>query len=321
MNPLFIRLGSLLARRTFQVVTLALLVSTLCFFMVRSLPGDMAMRVAASRYGYDLVSNASAEVLRQELGLNIPVWQALLLWWRDLAQMHLGVSLVSGESVLHEVGEHLGATLALALSSVLFAAAIGLPLGFWAGMHPRGWVDRLTLGLAVLLRALPTFLLAVILMLLLAVHLGALPVAGNDKASSLLLPAATLGLGLAAGLARVTRTAVFEVVSSNSLEFARVKGLSDLQALIRHGLRQAALPVVTYLGVQAVFLAEGAVIVETLFAWPGIGHELVHAVFGRDVPVIQGTALCMGLLFVAFNLFIDAVCLALDPRQRGGNTA
>jgi len=102
---------------------------------------------------------------------------------------------------------------------------------------------------------------------------------------------------------------------------ARTKGLSDRQALIRHGLRQAATPVVAYLGVHAVFLVEGAVVVETLFAWPGIGHALVHAVFGRDVPMIQGAALCMGLLFVVFNLLVDAACLALDPRRRMGAVA
>ena len=132
----------------------------------------------------------------------------------------------------------------------------------------------------------------------------------------LVLPALTLALPLAAGLARVVRHATREAVLAPSHEFARTKGLSDLQVLLRHDLRHLALPVVAYLGVQTVFLAEGALVVETLFAWPGIGHALVHAIFGRDVPMIQGTALCMGLLFVVFNLAVDGVCLALDPRQK-----
>jgi len=307
---------SIMVRRAFQVVALALLVGTVCFFMARALPGDMAMRIAAGRYGYDLVGSAAADAVRLELGLGQPLWQSLLRWWGDIARLDLGKSLVTGEAVWHEVLHQLGATAELALGALLMAAAVGLPLGIWAGLHVGGWIDRLTLGMAVVLRAIPPFLLAVLLMVLVSVHLGALPVAGDHHSGGLLLPAATLGLGLAAGLARVTRSAMREVAASPSLEFARTKGLTDKQAIWHHGLRQSALPVVAYLGVHAVFLTEGAVVVETLFAWPGIGHALVHAVFGRDVPMIQGSALCMGVLFVVFNLLVDAACLALDPRRR-----
>lgn len=309
---------TLLLRRAFQIVALAFLVGTLCFFMARSLPGDMATRIAAGRYGYDLVNNAAADAVRLELGLDRPLWLALLHWWGEIARFDLGLSVVSGNTVWREVMHQMGATLELSLASLLVAAAIGLPLGVWSGLHVGGWIDRATLALAVLLRAMPPFLLAVLLMVLLAVQLDMVPVAGDDHHGSVLLPALTLGLGLAAGLARVTRAAMREVAASPSFEFARIKGLTDRQALVRHGLRQAAVPVIAYLGVHAVFLVEGAVVVETLFAWPGIGHALVHAVFGRDVPMIQGTALCMGLLFVLFNLLVDAACLALDPRRRMG---
>ncbi|KQM71169.1 ABC transporter permease [Xylophilus sp. Leaf220] len=316
MTPLRSPWAALLARRSVQVVALALLIGTLCFFMARALPGDVAMRIAASRYGYDLVGNAAAAAVRAELGLDRPLWQALADWWATLARLDLGRSLVSGDPVWHEVRAQLGATLDLAVAALLLAMAIGLPLGAWAGLHAGGRIDRATLALAVLLRAMPPFLLAVLLMLLVAVRIGALPVAGDDHAGSLLLPALTLALGLAAGLARVFRQALRDAVQSPAYEFARTKGLDDTQALLRRALRSAAVPVVAYLGVHAVFLVEGAVVVESLFAWPGIGHALVHAIFGRDVPMIQGTALCMGLLFVVFNLLVDAACLALDPRRR-----
>jgi peptide/nickel transport system permease protein len=309
---------SLLLRRTFQIIALAMLVGTVCFFMARALPGDLATRIAAGRYGYDLVSNAAADAVRVELGLGESVWRALWGWWCDIASLNLGRSLVTGESVLIEVASHLGSTMVLAGVTLCIACLIGLPQGIWSGLHVGGKIDRITLLLAVVLRATPAFLLALVLMLLVAVQLGALPVAGSDGISHVLLPAMTLALGLAAGLARVTRESIKEVTASASYEFARTKGLSDRQTLIRHGLRQAALPLVAYLGVHAVFLVEGAVVVETLFAWPGIGHELVHAVFGRDIPMLQGSALCMGLLFVSFNLAVDATCLALDPRQRMG---
>ena len=311
----------LLARRAVQVVALALLIGTLCFFMVRSLPGDLATRIAAGRYGYDLVSNAAADAVRSELGLDRPVWFALLQWWGDMARLDLGTSLVTGHAVWREVAHQLGATVELAASALFVAVAVGLPLGVWAGLHAGGWVDRMTVVFAVVLRGTPPFLLAVLLMLVVAVRLGMLPVGGDDHGAGVLLPALTLGLSLAAGLARVARGAMHEVAVSPHYEFARTKGLSDMQALLRHGLRNAAVPVAAYLGVQAVLLVEGAVVVETLFAWPGIGHALVHAVFGRDVPMIQGTALCMGLLFVVFNLLVDGACIALDPRQRKGARA
>ncbi|WP_119153237.1 ABC transporter permease [Caldimonas tepidiphila] len=307
--------GGLLARRAVQALALALFVGTVCFFMARALPGDLATRIAAGRYGYDLVSNAAADAVRAELGLDRPLGLALLQWWGEIARGDLGTSLVTGVPVWQEVAHQLGHTIDLALASVGLAALIGLPLGIRAGLRPGGGCDRLTLALAVLLRAMPPFLLALLLMLLVAVQLGMLPVAGDAHDGGLLLPALTLALPLAAGLARVARHAMREAVQSPSHEFARTKGLSDWQALLRHGLRHAALPVVAWLGVQTVFLAEGALVVETLFAWPGIGHALVHAVFGRDVPMIQGTALCMGLLFVAFNLGVDAACMALDPRR------
>ena len=312
---------AMLLRRGLQIVALALLVGTLCFFMARLLPGDLATRIAAGRYGYDLVNNAAADAVRAELGLDRPLWSGLLHWWGDIARLDLGRSVVSGDTVWAEIAHQLGATLELSAGALAVALAVGLPLGVWSGLHAGGWIDRVTLGLAVVLRAMPPFLLAVLLMVLVAVRLGFVPVAGDDGHGSLVLPALTLGLGLAAGLARVARAAVRDAAGSPSCEFARIKGLSDRQALLRHGLRQAAVPVIAYLGVHAVFLVEGAVVVETLFAWPGIGHALVHAVFGRDVPMIQGTALCMGLLFVLFNLLVDAACLALDPRRRTGASA
>lgn len=306
----------LLVRRSLQLVALGLLIGTVCFFMVRALPGDMAMRIAAGRYGYDLVSNAAADAVRQELGLHLAWWHGLGAWWLDIVRFDLGTSLVSGEPIAAELAHQLGATLELSAASVAIALLLGLPLGMASALRPGGWVDRLTLLAAVVLRATPPFLLAVVLMLVFAIYWGALPVAGHSEDGSLWLPALTLGLGLAGGLCRVVCSALREVMQSPACEFSRTKGLGDVHTLLRHGLRQASLPVLAYLGVQTVLLVEGAVVVETLFAWPGIGHALVHAVFGRDVPMIQGAALCMGMLFVVFNALLDAAGLWMDPRAR-----
>ncbi len=320
MSPVAATWARVLAARALQALVVALLVGTVCFFMMRALPGDLAMRIAASRYGYDLVGNAAAQAVRAELALDGPVWSALLGWWADVAAFGLGTSLVSGEPVWDEIVHQLGATLELSGAAVAIALVLGVPAGVRAGIAPGGWTDRATLAAAVVLRAMPPFLLCVLLMLVVAVWLGALPAAGEED-GGLLLPALALGLGLAAGLARVTRGAVSAARASPSHEFALTSGLGDAQVLRHHTLRHAALPVLAWLGVQTVFLLEGAVVVETLFAWPGIGHALVHAVFGRDVPMIQGTALCMGLLFVTFNGLVDAICLLADPRRRWGRDA
>lgn len=307
----------ILLRRGFQALMLALIIGTLCFLMIRSLPGDMAMRIAANRYGYDVVGDAAARAVAAELGTQLSGWPAFTGWLSDLLRLDLGRSLVTDESVWSEVSHQLGATIRLSLAALGLGALIGIPLGLLCALRAGGLIDRLMLGLTVLLRATPPFLLAVLLMLLVAVKMGMAPVAGDTHgSSSLLLPALTLALGLAAGLARVTRNSFLDVIRTPAWNFARIKGLTDTQVLLRHGLRNAAVPILSWLGVQAVFLVEGTVVIETLFAWPGIGHALVHAIFARDVPVIQGTALSIGLLFVAFNLLVDTCCLWLDPRQR-----
>lgn len=318
MSRALTRWPALLGRRLLQMLALAGLVGSLCFVMMRALPGDAAMRIAASRYGYDLVGQAAAAEVARELGLDRPAWQALLAWWGDLARLDLGRSLVTGEPVWDELSHHLGATLQLTGAALAMALLLGLPLGLWAARQAGGLIDRLLLGLTVVLRGLPPFLIALGLMWGLAWWLGMLPVAGPQESQGWLLPALALALPLAAGLARVLQASLRQAMAMPSYEFARLKGLSDAHALWRHALPHALLPVLAYLGVQAVLLAEGAVVVETLFAWPGIGHALVHAVFARDVPVIQGAALLMGLLFVLFNLGVDGLCLWLDPRQRQG---
>lgn len=305
-----------LLHRAVQALMVGLVVGVLTFLVMRALPGDAAYRIAAARYGYDLVDSAAAAAVRAELGLDGPWLPALLRWLGDLAQGRLGVSVVSGEPVWHELAHELGASAVLAAATLALVATIGLPLGVACGLRPGGALDRLSLALAVALRALPPFVLGLVLVLLFSVQLAVLPAAGHGDGASLLLPAVTLALPLAATAARVVRESVAAVAGSAYWAHARTKGLPPAVLLLNHGLRNAAVPVVAWLGVQAVLLVEGVVIVETLYARPGLGHAMVHAIFGRDVPMIQGTALVLGLLFVAFNALVDAACLALDPRRR-----
>lgn len=311
------RVSGVLLRRAGQGVGVAVLVATLCFLIVRQLPGDAAFRIAAGRYGYDLVDRQAADAVAAELGLDRPAWRQLADWLLALVQGDLGTSLVTSAPVREEVGYYLLGTLQLGAVALLLAVALGAALGTLAARRPGGLVDRVVDGWVAAVRALPPFLLGLLLVLLFSVHLGWLPAVGDEASTSIVLPAATLAVGLSGLFARVTRDAVVEVQRSEHVRFARTKGLSDRAVLVRHVVRNAAVQLVPYVGVQAVVLIEGVVVVESLFGWQGLGHALVHAVFWRDVPVLQAAALVLALLVVGINTLVDLVVLWLDPRPRG----
>ncbi|WP_040977136.1 ABC transporter permease [Necropsobacter massiliensis] len=307
---------NIIIKRLGQIILVVWSVGTLTFLLTRSLPGDMAYRIAASRYGYDQTDGVAAELVRSELGLNQSGWQSYVQWLTDLLQLKLGNSLVSGDAVWHEIGHQFGHTLALALVALMFAVLIGPPLGLLAAWKPNGWFDRVTLLLSTLLRSVPAFIIGIGLISLFAVRLKWLPAAGYGGWQYFILPALTLALGLSAVSIRVSRHAMVEVMNTDYYQFSRLKGLNEQLSFLRHGLRNVAIPVLAYHSVQLIYLIEGVVIVESLFAWPGSGHALVHAVIARDVPMIQGTCLIMGGIFVLLNMLVDMLSGALDPRVK-----
>lgn len=304
------------ARRLLQAALVSLLVGTVCAMMVRLLPGDIAFQIAGGRYGADLTTDAAAAAVRVELGLDRPAWRAWLSWIGDLSRLELGQSYTSGRPVRLLLQDQLGHTLLLSALALLLSALIGPPLGIVAGLTPGGMVDRICLAGAVMLRATPPFVIGIVLVTVFAVELQWLPAAGHTERGTVLLPAITLALGLAAVSSRVARSAASDVAQSEYFRFALTKGLSLRQVVFAHGVRNVAVPVIAHLGMQLVSLVEGVIIVETLFAWPGIGHALGHAVKERDIPMIQGTVLAMALLFILFNALIDVVVVAIDPRAR-----
>lgn len=306
----------LLGFRLLQAVMVAVLIGALTFLLMSLLPGDAAYRIAAGRYGYDMVNSAAAEAVRAELGLDQPVLWRFTAWIGDLLSLDLGNSLVTGRPVLDMVAHELGSSVRLAVGAVLLSLLIGPPIGIVAGLRPGGVLDRGLLLFSTVTRAIPHFVLGVILVLIFSVWLMVLPSAGHGSFTHTILPTLTLALGLAAVSSRVARDATVAVASSAYFAFGRLKGLSGTQVFMRHGLRNIGVPVVTYLGVQLVYLIEGVVVVETLFAWPGIGHGLVHAIVQRDVPMVQGTALAMGLMFVLLNTAVDLLNHLIDPRRR-----
>lgn len=304
---------ALLLKRLLQLIAVSWGVGTLTFILMRSLPGDMAYRIAASRYGMDAVDNRAADLVREELALDQSAWTAYWQWFTDLLSWNLGNSLVSGAPVAEQLWHMLGHSVLLAFAGILLSVLIAVPLGL-ASAFKGGWLDRSLLAVSTTLRAVPVFVIGLLAVIVFALEWNLLPVAGFGTPAHLVLPALTLALSLAAISNRVVHTEARRVFGSSFFEFARMKGLSPRQAFMRHGARNIAVPVVAFLGIQLITVVEGVVMIESLFSWPGIGHGLAHAIFARDIPLIQGAALMMGVLFVVMNTLVDIVCHYLDPR-------
>ncbi|MGB2078414.1 MAG: ABC transporter permease [Vibrio sp.] len=302
-----------LKKRLLQLIFVAWGVGTVTFVMMRSLPGDMAYRIAASRYGQDNVTAAAAELVRQELQLDQAWWVSYDQWFVDLLQFNLGTSLVSGLPVVDMVKHQLGHSIMLAFCGIFIACLIAIPLGVFVAKSGKRF-EKIALWCSTAIRAVPVFMIGLVLILLFAIELPLFPVAGFGSWQYLVLPSVTLGLSLAAVSNRVVTQSSRKVLGSPFYQFAQVKGLSEKSTFYRHGVRNIAVPVVAFVGIQLVSVIEGIVMIESLFSWPGIGHGLAHAIFARDIPVIQGSALMMGVLFVLLNTLIDLLCYWIDPR-------
>lgn len=303
-------------RRVLQALLMAWSVGTLTFVLVRSLSDDMAFRIAAGRYGEDAVTVAAANAVTQELGLDRPALLQYLHWLYDLVSFNLGTSMVSGRPIIDELSHQLGYTLSLAAVAMLLSIVIALPLGIASGFwHNRGF-DKFALVGSIIVRSQPVFTLGLLLIFPLALWLQWLPVAGFGGPQYIVLPAITLALSLAALSNRIVSNSTRQVIQSSYYQFAQIKGLGPVRSFFHHGLRNILVPVVALMGLQLIGLVEGVIMVESLFAWPGIGHALSHAVFARDIPMLQGTALVMGFLFVAVNTLVDIINYYLDPRGR-----
>jgi peptide/nickel transport system permease protein len=305
-----------LRHRLIQAASVVAFVSTLSFVIVQSLPGDVAFRIAAGRYGYDQVSSATADALRAELGLDQPAWRQLLSWWGDVIRFDLGSSLVTAQPVTEELALYLGATLQLTAVALALAFVVGSGLGALSQLWSGRIVDGATTLWIVASRAMPPFLLGLLLIIVFSVQLDWLPATGHGQVTNIVLPAVALAVGLSGLFARVTRDTVAQLQDAAFVGFARTKGLSDGTVLSRHLVRNAGVTLIAYLGAQALVLIEGVLVVELVFSWPGLGHALVHAVFWRDIPMIQGATMVLGLVVVAINLAVDLASLALDPRPR-----
>ncbi len=299
-----------LALRVMSALLVMVGVITMVFMFIHVAPGDPVEVMLG-----ESATAADRADLRAALGLDRPLGEQWLRYVSAIAHADLGMSLHSRRPIVELVTQRAGATATLGLAALAVSIGLGAPAGVLAALRP-GWRDRSVLVLSTVIVALPSFWLGPMLILLFSIGLGWLPVSGREGAGALVLPALTLGLGMAAVLARMVRAALLQVLAEDYLRTARAKGLAESDVVLYHALRNAALPILTVLGLQLGAVLAGAVIIETIFQWPGLGSLTVEAIQRRDYPVAQACVLVISLAYVAVNTVTDIACGALDPRAR-----
>lgn len=312
-------LGRYVIRRLLVTVPVLLGVTALTFSFVHLLPGDAVDAII----GYQDVSPEVEASIRAEYHLDRPVWQQYLLWLRDAITLEFGESPITGRSVAGTIGRRLPATIALGGAAWLLALAIGIPTGIVAAVERGEPADELGRLAALAGIATPNFWLGLILLLVFSVRLGWFrvippdaPLASLAMAKFMILPTITLGTASAALVMRLLRSSMLAELDAGYVRTARAKGLRERTVILKHVLRNALLPVVTVAGLQLAVLVDGAVVVEQIFSWPGMGRLLVRSILQRDYPTIQATVLIIGVAIVLANLLVDVVYAVLDPRIR-----
>ena len=303
-----------LARR---LITLPLLlggISIISFLLLNFAPGDAAEITLRRQNGGVTPSPVAVQALRQELGLDDHLTLRYGHWVSNAIRGDLGESYRTGESITGELFRRLPATLLLAATALSIAVVTGIPLGVMAAVKQGSWLDSACRIFAIVGAAVPSYVLAPILMLIFAVQFQWLPAVGYGSFQNLILPAISLSFGTMAQLMRLTRSSLLEVLSQDYMRTARAKGLSENSVVWRHGLKNSLLPVVTVLGTSTGYLLGGAVIIETIFGWPGIGQFVVTGITQRDYPVVQGFVLYVAIIFLLVNLAVDISYRWLDPR-------
>jgi len=303
-------MGNFLLRRLIRTVVVLWGVSTIVFVVTR-LSGDPITLLLPPD-----APTAVVQQVRDRYGLNNPLPVQYGVFLSHAVRGDLGESLRFHQSAVRLTVERLPATLLLALASFIFAVVIGLPLGILAGVRPRGVVDNLTMTIAVVGQALPTFYLGILLILFCSVRFHLLPVGGRGGLSHLVMPTITLGTYAMASIARLTRSSMLETMGQEYIRTARAKGLAPRVVAMTHAFRNALIPVITIMGLQFGALLGGAVVTETIFSWPGMGRLAIDAIRNRDYPVVQATVFIAAVAFVLVNLATDLLYGRLDPRIR-----
>jgi ABC-type dipeptide/oligopeptide/nickel transport system permease component len=300
-----------LIRRLLLTVPVLLGVATLVFSLIHLVPGDPVVAMLGETAAPDDVAR-----MRARLGLDRPLATQYVSFLTGIGRGDLGTSLRTSQPVVSAIAERMPATFELALAAMLVATLIAIPLGIIAAVRAGSGVDHAATTVALIGISMPNFWLGPLLAIFFAVQLGWLPVSGRGTPAHLVLPAITLGAPLAAVLARITRASVIEELRELYVLAARARGVSRARAVLRHAFRNSLIPIVTVLGLQFGAVLTGAVITETIFAWPGVGRLLIQSITARDYPAVQGCILLIAATYVFMNLLVDVVYGYLDPRIR-----
>jgi len=308
-----------IARRLIAIIPVLAVVAVFVFLMLRLTPGDPAAVIAGDNATSDQIAD-----IREKLGLNEPIWTQFAIWIGDIVQGKFGESYFFKKTVAELIAQRVEPTLALALCTLVFAVCISVPIGVMAAYRQGSLFDRVVMGFSVLGFSVPGFVIGYCLIYVFAIELGWLPVQGYVRigvnfwqfAERMVLPSLTLSVGFVALISRITRASVLEVLNEDYIRTARAKGLSNRVVLMRHALRNAAVPILTVIGLGIAILMGGAVVTESVFGLPGLGRLTVEAVLSRDFPTIQTVILLFSVVYVVINLLIDISYTLFDPRIR-----
>lgn len=302
-----------LLRRLFTSILVLFGISVLVFSVIHLVPGDVTMAIL----GRQKVSEEKVAALREQLGLNDPLYVQYGRYIGNALQGDLGKSIRTNQSVSEAISEQLPSTVTLAFSALSVALAIGGILGLVAALRHSSWIDTLVMGISVSGLSIPTFWMGLLLILFFSVKLKLFPSISNGSSfADLFLPALTLGLPEAAVVARMVRASMLDVLNKEYITTARAKGLPERLVILKHALRNALIPVVTFVGLQMAYLLGGATIVETMFARQGIGRLAVQSIYSRDYPMVQGVVLITAAIYVLINTLTDITYVLLNPKIR-----
>jgi len=306
-------MGSLAAHRLIAAAVVLLGVSSITFFLLHLVPGDPIEVMLG-----ESANVADRAQLRAELGLDAPLLQQWVEFHKGLLSLDFGVSLYSKKPIAATLAERIPWTFVLALASLGIALLIAVPLGVLAALRPNTAWDTIAATVSLLGVSIPNFLLGPLLIIIFSIGLGWFPVSGTDRITSIVLPALTLGASLAAILSRMVRASLLEVLSEEYIISARARGLGAVAVVTYHAMPNAALPILTILGLQLGALLGGAVITEMIFAWPGVGQLTIEAIQRRDYPLVQACVLVISCSYVIVNTLTDLIYARVDPRIAQG---
>ena len=298
-------------KRLLSTVPVLIGISLLLFFMLRMLPGDPAQVLAGQ-----MATPEEVELIRHQLGLDRSIHVQYAFFLGRLARFDLGRSARTQNPVTEEIWARLPNTVLLAVVAITLACLFGIPAGIISAVRPYTWLDYVVTSAAIFGISMPVFWLGLMLVVVFSVILHWLPAGGTGSWKHVILPSLTLAAFVVAFIARMTRSSMIEVLSQDYTTTARSKGLKEQVVIIKHALKNALIPIITVVGLQFGLLLGGAVLTETVFAWPGLGRLIVDSILGRDYPVIQGAILVFGLLYILVNLVVDLLYAYVDPRIR-----